>query len=157
MQTVSGMVPLFSPRPYYFVVIEDEKTHGIKVSTEPRYFETKNKRRSKGDFEFHFNGNWVPKDLAYTAILGEDIDQFRCNPSHKIILPIANGDFIFEKKLDGQGYVFLLRKEFRDLPLYDKYEDLFNEMERDWERHRGDKFSITNSAKDSSKITFLNG
>ncbi len=138
------------PRPYYFVKTLEEKPNGIKVITDPIYTTYSNKKRRKDEFKFSYQNIWVPKELIYTVILGEDIEAFKINLSRKAVLPIVNGEFIFNQTIEDQHYNFSLKEEYKNKPsLYDQYEKIFNDIEKDWEMHRGEKFSIIENAKES--------
>jgi len=142
------------PRPYYFVKILEEKLYGVKVITDPIYTTYSNKKRRRGEFKFSYQDNWVPKELIYTVILGEDIEPFKINLSRKAVLPIVNGKFIFNQTIRDHHYIYSLKGEYTDLQeyqLYEQYEKIFNDIEKDWEVHRGEKFLITENAKESSK------
>ncbi len=143
------------PRPYYFVKILEEKPFGVKVITDPIYTTYSNKKRRRGDFKFSYQDNWVPKELIYTVILGEDIESFKTNLSRKAVLPIVNGEFIFNQTIEDQHYIFSLKEEYKNKPLYDQYEKIFNDIEKDWEVHRGEKFLITEETKASSKMNIF--
>jgi hypothetical protein len=140
------------PRPYFFIQVQEEKPFGSKVSTDPIYTILKNKRTSKASFGFAFKEDYVPNDLIYYVILGEDIDHFKCNLIHRAVLPIKDGECIFDVKIDNKSYNFELKDEFKQERLYVNYEELFNKIEKDWERHRGSKFSLESEAKASTKM-----
>jgi hypothetical protein len=129
------------PRSYFFIEIIEEAEKGYKVNTEKIYLSTSNKRRKKGNYNFHFENNYVPRELVYDAILGESIDKFKLINPKKVVLPIISGDFIFiipkGKKI---SYKFKLKNNYIHDHLFKKYEEYFNEMENDWEQGRGEKF-----------------
>ncbi|MGB9755867.1 MAG: N-6 DNA methylase [Thermoplasmata archaeon] len=139
------------PRPYFFIEINEEAKYAYKINTSKKYTINKNKRRSKGNFNFFFDNFNALKDLVYKVINGENIDHFSYNTQY-VILPLYNGEFVFQKEIKDNGYAFKLgqfQTDFNDFeyirikkPLLESYLDKFNEMEKDWERHRGDKFII---------------
>jgi hypothetical protein len=143
------------PRPYFFIQIQEEKQYGSKVNTDPIYTINKNKRTSKASFGFAFKEDYVPNDLIYYTILGEDIDHFKCNLIHKVVLPIKDGKCIFNVKTYNQSYIFSLKDEFKQDGMYPNYEKLFNEIEKDWERHRESKFSLESKTKSSAKMNIF--
>jgi len=142
------------PRPYFFIEIMEIKAKAFRIKTENTYMNTANKRRKKGDYNFYFNGEYVPKELIYNAILGESIDKFRLIDTKKIVLPIVdgNGKFIFDKTIENNSYKFNLTDKFSEEPLYRSYQDYFNNTEEDWEKVRGTKFGADKD-KTSSRMS----
>ena len=140
------------PRSYFFIEIIEEAKYAYKINTSKKYTINKNKRRSKGEFNFSFENFYALKDLVYDVVLGENIDNFAYT-KEKVILPVIHNKFIFEQTIKGNGYEFKLPQKSwfieEDLDkseieerLLKTYLEKFNEMEKDWERHRGDKFNI---------------
>jgi hypothetical protein len=132
----------------------EERTKAFRIKTENIYIYTKkpNKKRKKGNYNFYFNGEYVPKELVYEAILGENIDKFRLIRTKKVVLPIVNGKFIFDITIKNNSYKFYLKNEFSGEPLYKSYEEYFNKIEEDWEKGRGGKFEAKKD-KASSKMS----
>jgi len=146
------------PRPYFFIEIMEERTKAFRIKTEDIYNYTKKpkKKRKKGNYNFYFNGEYVPKELVYDAILGENIDKFRLINTKKVVLPIVQGDFIFNPNpnIENNSYKFNLIDKFSNEPLYKSYEEYFNKMEEDWEKGRGSKFGTDkNIYKESSRMS----
>jgi len=144
------------PRPYFFIEIMEERTKAFRIKTENIYIYTKkpNKKRKKGNYNFYFNGEYVPKELVYEAILGENIDKFRLIKTKKVVLPIVEGNFIFNQSTKNNSYKFNLISKFSNDPLYKSYEENFNKMEEDWEKGRGSKFGTDeNIYKESSRVS----
>jgi len=140
------------PRQYFFIEIMETKAKAFRIKTENTYMNTANKRRKKGDYNFYFNGEYVPKELIYNAILGESIDKFRLIDTKKIVLPIVDGKFIFDKTIENNSYKFNLTDKFSEEPLYRSYQDYFNNTEEDWEKERGTKFGADKD-KTSSRMS----
>jgi len=142
------------PRPYFFIEIMEERTKAFRIKTENIYINTINKKRKKGNYNFYFNGEYVPKELVYDAILGENIDKFRLIKTKKVVLPIVEGDFIFNINVKNNSYKFNLIDKFCEEPLYKSYKEYFNKMEEDWEKGRGAKFGTDkNTYKASSRMS----
>jgi len=142
------------PRSYFFIEIIEEADKGYKVNTRRTYLNTSNKRRKKGDYNFHFENNYVPRELVYDAILGESINKFKLIDSQKVVLPIVNSDLIFTmQKNKNNGYKFKLKVNYIYNQLFKKYEEYFNEIENDWEEGRGEKFTTDKKAKTSSRMS----
>jgi hypothetical protein len=146
-----------SPRSYFFIEIKEEAEKGYKVSTEEKYLDTSNKKIKKGNYVFHFENNYVPKELIYDAILGESIKKFKLINPKKVVLPIINGDFIFIQKSNNNGYKFELKDNYIHDYLFKKYEEYFNEIEKDWEQGRDEKFktdkkSVWNNLNHNNKL-----
>ncbi|MGC8484005.1 MAG: hypothetical protein ACP5OE_10230, partial [Thermodesulfobium sp.] len=90
------------PRPYFYIEIDNEEKYAYKISTSKKYTTNKNKRRSKGDYRFSFENFIALKDLVYNVVMGEGIGNFSYKTEH-VILPILNGNFIFEQVKNNNG------------------------------------------------------
>jgi hypothetical protein len=135
------------PRPYFFVEVGVRRELASAVFTASEYGQNANKKRRKGEFEFQWNGDYVPNDLIYDVVLGEDIEPFHMDLKHKAVLPFRNGKFIFENTVTPDGKV---NYEFSDATLknndlYEKFRKRFEEIEADWETHRGEKYEAQTS------------
>jgi len=140
------------PRPYFFIEIIEERTKAFKIKTEDIYMNSINKKRKKGNYNFYFHDEYVPKELVYETILGENIGKFRLINTKEVVLPIVNGKFIFDITIKNNSYRFYLKSEFSEEPLYKSYEEYFNKIEEDWEKGRGGKFGVEKD-KASSKMS----
>ena len=149
------------PKPYYFVDILEEQKYAYLVSTPPMYYQNKTKRSTKGIFNFHFEKIYILKDLVYSVISGSDLSQFNYT-THHAVLPITNGKFLFDQIPDGNGFKFKLgnfnstQKNSDDSiknSFIDSYLSKFNEIEKDWERYRGQKFTNDGTKKTSRSMS----
>jgi len=152
------------PRPYFFVDIINKQRYNSMVSTLPKYGIEKNKRTSKGNFNFLFNDNYIPNLLIYDVIMGKNIQKFKVTVPYHAVIPVIDGKFIFKPDIKDGGYIFkLIDKDDLLVKIKDNnernnyfkllkdYGESFNEMEKDWENHRGNKFNI--KGKSSAKMS----
>ena len=154
------------PRPYFFVSIDKEEKNGSLVSTLPEYRNLVNKRTRKGDFKVYFDREYVPNRLLFNVVLGKDIDKYKLKSPHKAVLPITqyqgnrNSCIFVEEKIDG-GFRYKLIDQ--SVPgegmekqalsyLYKSYENKFNDLEKDWERYRGNKFDKGKKASSRASL-----
>ncbi len=158
------------PRPYYFIDILEQSSIGSKVETLKKYTTGANKRTKKGSYKENFDQDYVPNEIIYRVVVGEDIDHFKINFKNYAVIPVIeknrNLEFIFEKKTVNFSYEFSLKSDISSYlskndsnkeqvleTLLNNYEKKINLFEKDREKCRGDKFSI--EGKSSSKMSVL--
>jgi hypothetical protein len=151
------------PRPYFFVEVGVRRELASAVFTASEYGQNANKKRRKGEFEFQWNGDYVPNDLIYDVVLGEDIQPFYLDLKHKAVLPLKDGKFIFKKTVsNGKVNYQFNDATLKNNALYEKFRNFFEEIEDDWEKYRGEKYEAqtipgnSQNKKESRGMDILN-
>ena len=154
------------PRPYFFMDMRDDQEYAYLIKTMDKYNPlTADKRHKKGNYSFIWNDFYALKDLMYDAILGESIKNFGIHLHYKVILPIIDYALIIDENKDTIPYTYSIKNNIYETKnmnqiqnnLLKNYVEKINEIEKDWEKNRGNKFTNTkNSANSMGFIDWLN-
>ncbi|SMD30645.1 N-6 DNA methylase [Picrophilus oshimae] len=154
------------PRPYFFVDILKEEQYAYLIKTMDKYNPlTADKRHKKGDYSFIWNNFYALKDLIYNIVLGESIENFGIHLNEKAILPLIDYTLIIDQNKDTIPYTYSIKNNIYETKnmntiqnnLLKNYLEKLNEIEKDWENNRGNKFTNNkNSANSMSFIDWLN-
>ena len=154
------------PRPYFFVDILKEEEYAYLIKTMDKYNPlTADKRHKKGNYSFIWNNFYALKDLIYNIILGESIENFGIHLHDKAMLPIIDYMFIIDENKGTVPYTYSIKNNIYEAKtmntiqnnLLKNYLEKLNEIEIDWEKNRGNKFTTAkNNANSMSFIDWLN-
>lgn len=158
------------PRPYAFVEVLSERGGISHVSTVDKYGEDASKKYRKKEWMVLENEQ-VPSEFLYEAVLGECIEPFEVTCTKTVLLPIRPDgtgegyEYVLDQQADKEENSYTIEEreqqnlsDWTDTPLQvaasveENMLDVYNQIEKDWEKVRGDKFDVNGGSSQRKSV-----